>query len=503
MPQNFYRKQFSDYLGEQRAIDDIVQFFEPLIPPSPTPTPSVTASLTPTPTNTPSLTSTQTPTPSVTSSLTPTITPTQTSTNTQTPTPTSTSIPVTPTQTETPTNTPTQTPTNTITPTLTSTQTPTPTITPTEEYDIYLFAECGNQTNQFRFENVPGTLIVADNYLISGPYFNGYATVIPYVPTGPIYPSSGSTFVSVAACPTPTPTPTVTQTQTPTNTPTETLTQTPTTTPTPTSTPPLSGTAEANAYLTAVYNTGGTLNATISAATITLFTSLVSNGLYNKIGAMYPIIGGTAAAHSINAKNPYGTNVTWFGGITHGVSGATGAFGGYGDTNLPFTGMGTNVISQNNFHMSCYVNLNPNTAATNEGFGVIDFTTSFFYQVIPKRDTDFGGAAYGRMGDTAGEITFTPTRGVGLMTSVRRGASDRQLYFTGVSKGTSVTTYNNALTTLTPYIVATRQSAGDGSNVMTWAWFSFGSALSTAEQALLNTIINTFQTSLSRQGVLG
>jgi hypothetical protein len=225
--------------------------------------------------------------------------------------------------------------------------------------------------------------------------------------------------------------------------------------------------------------------------------------LYNKIGAMYPIIGGTAAAHSINAKNPTGTNVTWFGGITHGVSGATGAFGGYGDTNLSLSGMGTNVISQNDIHMSCYVNLNPNTAATNEGFGVIDFTTNFFYQVIPKRDTDFGGQARGRMGDIAGEITFTPTRGVGLMTSVRRASNNRQLYFLGTSQGTNTLTYNNALTTLTPYIAATRQSAGDGSNVMTWAWFSFGSALSTAEQALLNNIINTFQTSLSRQGTVG
>ena len=58
MSKVFYRKKFSDYLGEQRAIDDIVQVYEPN--PSPTPVPV-------TPTPTPTKTSTPTPTPSVTS----------------------------------------------------------------------------------------------------------------------------------------------------------------------------------------------------------------------------------------------------------------------------------------------------------------------------------------------------------------------------------------------------------------------------------------------------
>jgi hypothetical protein len=124
MSRIFYRKKFSDYLGEQRAIDDIVVFFTQDIVPTPTatpipitptptrtltPTPTVSVTLTPTPTNT------QTPTPSVTNTLTPT------QTNTLTPTPSVT-------------NTLTPTPTNTLTPTPTSTSvvsTPTPTPTPT------------------------------------------------------------------------------------------------------------------------------------------------------------------------------------------------------------------------------------------------------------------------------------------------------------------------------------------------------------------------------------
>ena len=197
--------------------------------PSETPTQTPTNTETPTQTPTNTETPTQTPTNTETPTNTPSETPTQTPTNTETPTPTVTNT-QTPTNTETPTNTPSKTPTQTPTNTETPTNTPTQTPTQTEPYDIYLFAECGNPSNQFRYENVPGTLTIGDVYLISGPYFNGYATVVPYVATGLLYPSAGSTFTGAPSCPTPTPTPTVTQTQTqtPTVSPTNTLTPTPT-----------------------------------------------------------------------------------------------------------------------------------------------------------------------------------------------------------------------------------------------------------------------------------
>ena len=167
---------------------------------TPTNTPSETPTLTPTntetPTNTPTNTETQTPTP----------------TNTQTSTPTGTSAPAasqspTLTQTETPTNTPTQ------------TLTPSPTAT-TEPFDIYSFRSCCDDTNIFRYVNVPGTLVVGQIFYISGPDFNGCAEVLPYEPTGEIFSSDGTSFTQQDTCndglcppcptltPTPTPTPT-------------------------------------------------------------------------------------------------------------------------------------------------------------------------------------------------------------------------------------------------------------------------------------------------------
>jgi len=132
MARTFYRKKFTNYLGEQRAIDDIVLFFTADLVPSPTPTPSITPSNTPTPSITPS----STPIISVTTTPTPTQTNTPTTTTTLTATPTSTpEVTTTPTQTSTPTPTTTTTltatPTQTESPTPTQTQTGTPAVSPT------------------------------------------------------------------------------------------------------------------------------------------------------------------------------------------------------------------------------------------------------------------------------------------------------------------------------------------------------------------------------------
>jgi hypothetical protein len=173
----------------------------------------VCGSPTPTPTNT----ATQTPTPSITASQ--TQTPTTTTTLTATPTTTTT-------LTATPTTTTTLTATPTTTTTLTATQTPTP--SPTEPYDIYLFQDCCDPTNYFRYQNVLGILSTGSTYSISGGTgFNGCATVQIYSAIGPIYDgmSSGTIIfgaqidcascITTIPCPPPTPTPTPTLTQTP------------------------------------------------------------------------------------------------------------------------------------------------------------------------------------------------------------------------------------------------------------------------------------------------
>ena len=147
---------------------------------TPTPTPSVTATVTPTVTKTPTVTPTKTVTPTVTTTKTPTLTPTKTvtpsvtATNTVTPSVTAT-VTKTVTPTVTTTNTPTPsvtrtqtpsvtasvTPTKTVTPSVTATVTKTPTLTPTPT--LSGFALTGGTTN-----TSSGTIVYEDCITCSG-----------------------------------------------------------------------------------------------------------------------------------------------------------------------------------------------------------------------------------------------------------------------------------------------------------------------------------------------
>jgi len=279
----FYKNTNDPNIFDMRTFYQYgAQYLAPSVPVTPTATPTQT--VTPNPTVTPTQTQTGTPNP--------TATPTQTQTGTPNPTPTPTTT-NTPTVTETPTNTPsvtntpTQTQTGTPNPTATQTQTgtPNPTVTPTQ-----------TQT---------GT------------------------PNPTVTPTQTQT-----GTPNPTATPTQTQTQTGTPNPTATPTQTKTGTPNPTTTPTLTptptiapGTTEARAYLSAVVSAGGTVSSPMSAATITMFNSIWTNGFNTGMFYMYPFIGGTAASHKFNGLNPVDTNgayrLTFNGGWTHSSSGAT------------------------------------------------------------------------------------------------------------------------------------------------------------------------------------
>lgn len=178
---------------------------------TPTPSPTNTPSQTATPTNT----ATNTPTPSVTT--------TQTSTSTPTPTQTGT-----PTQTVTPTNTGTPTPTPSVTQTQTPTGTPTntPTVTPTNAFFSFSITS-GSTSNQACEVGVSGTIWgnnpqfdLSDNFYVDGLGNTGLSAGY-YANSGNVaeLDSSGAVIGSIIICSNvPTPTPTITQTPSPTPT---------------------------------------------------------------------------------------------------------------------------------------------------------------------------------------------------------------------------------------------------------------------------------------------
>jgi hypothetical protein len=92
---------------------------------------------------------------------------------------------------------------------------------------------------------------------------------------------------------------------------------------------------DAEAFLTAAAIT----DPTITSAIDTLVVQLKADGIWSKMKALYPFVGGTASTHKFNLKNPLDTDaafrLVFNGGVTHSANGAQGnGTNGYFDTFL-------------------------------------------------------------------------------------------------------------------------------------------------------------------------
>jgi hypothetical protein len=310
--------------------------------------------------------------------------------------------------------------------------------------------------------------------------------------------------------PTPTQTPSNTQTSTPTNTPTTTttptVTPTKTATPTPSPTRPLSGTTEALIYLNRVVQSGGTVNATASAATITLFTSLVSNSLWDKIYAMYPTLGGVAASHTINGKSSSGVyDLIFNGGWTHSSAGMQpNGTNGYASTEFnPNTNIGTG----NNASLGIYVNLQGTVGDRIYDMGVNsnDGLLTDQLNIAAKRtastgnNTLFDAGSYGSVNSFGRVETTSQSSASGMTIGSVRSDTDRTLYRNGsniaTQTGNRIRTYANYNLALGAQNSATAILYYSSNQ---YAFAFIGGGLTNTEIVNLSSIINTYQTSLGR-----
>ena len=317
------------------------------------------------------------------------------------------------------------------------------------------------------------------------------STLTPTPSITPTLTNTPTNTITPSITPTLTTSPTPTQTGTPTPTLTNTPTNTGTPTPTPSSTLPASGTSQANAYLSAVITNGGTgLTPTISAATRTLFTSLVSNGLYSKMLAMYPLIGGVANSAKLNAVNLGTYDITWNGGMSFNFTGATSnGTNGFGDTGIIFSAL-TSYFTNGSFGVYCNTAF-PGTTTCPMGAGPSAVSRAMLFGAGGGFLLDWGSdpnpGGYGR---TA--ISSTPT---GLYICSSSGTSINRVLVNGS------TSYSNSVGIVksTPPNNMYLFKREDGYVYPGTETFAFvASALTLAEMTTLSTIINTYQTSLGR-----
>lgn len=314
-------------------------------------------------------------------------------------------------------------------------------------------------------------------------------------PTPSITPTNTVT-PTISLTPTLTPTPTISLT--PTNTVTPTISLTPTIT--PSTSLPASGTTEANAYLSAVVSAGGTgITSTVSAATRTLFTSLVSNGLYDKMKAFYPLLGGVSASAKFNAKNPLDTNaafrLTFNGGWTFNASGATGNNSNtYARTYISGSTLNTR-FSQ---HMSVYV-----TKATNSSdcveMGGADTASNTYTEILVDLIA-FGGNFRGyNINSTGNGVDSTSHSAMtGYFVSSRESDTKSYLYKNGSLNYSSTTVTNGTVSR--ELVIGARNDNGTPAQFTDRpiGFVTLGNGLTPSEIQTLSTIVNTWATSVGR-----
>lgn len=345
---------------------------------------------------------------------------------------------------------------------------------------------------------------------------------------------SGGTTPQVSPSPTPTntPTPSVTPTLTPTNTPTGTPTNTPTNTPTytptPSATPPepcyiltegsdaiqTEGSdnlepetcppspafdPDAEAFLNAVVLTGGTTDATISAATDTLFVSLKSTGVWNKLKIFYPMIGGTSSSIALNGFRSGSTfDLTFNGGFTFNSSGATGnGTTGWANTKFNNTGM-----TQDDYSAGFYQFTRDNATQTSEVIMGQSFGSSFPQLQL---STDISRINY-----------FMRSGPFSASTQVANGGNTDGFYINNRTGSTTTQLYRNGSLTPILNLTGSYTQAGTAYPIALWNFYQATGVFGTgyANQGLnfafigfgldqtditnLSSIVNTFETSLGR-----
>jgi ribosomal protein L18 len=122
--------------------------------------------------------------------------------------------------------------------------------------------------------------------------------------------------------------------------------------------------ADAQAFITAASITNPTQQSAIN----TLVTDLKGYGVWSKMKALYPFVGGTASSHKFNLKNPLDTDaafrLVFNGGVTHSSNGVL--FNGTNGWANTFVNP-LNALTLNNTHCSLYSRTNNLVAGTDIG----------------------------------------------------------------------------------------------------------------------------------------
>jgi len=252
----------------------------------------------------------------------------------------------------------------------------------------------------------------------------------------------------------------------------------------------------------AFIDAAGITDATQQSAINTLVTDLKGYGIWTKMKAIYPFVGGTATTHKYNLKDPQDTDaafrLVFSGGITHSSTGVLfGGVNGYADSFLiPSTSL------TNSTHFSFYSRTNQATSETTE-MGCFDTSSGVPISVLAIKTSIFSGAGSSNydirfcyLNDANLKLT-PPASTAGYAINTKLSGTTTKAFWNNSSLGTITGT--NALPNKKIYIGA-RNSDGTASLFTSkqCAFASIGDGLTDTEAANLYTAVQAYQTTLSR-----
>ena len=261
--------------------------------------------------------------------------------------------------------------------------------------------------------------------------------------------------------------------------------------------------SDAQSFITAA----GISNSVQQTALIGLVKMLKNEGLWTKMKAIYPFVGGTAVTHKWNLKDPRDTNdafrLTFYGGLSHDGGGVY--FNGsnsWCDTNM---NAATN-LNVDNLHLSFYSRTNANNTYSGGEIGHVGYNSwttppqdPLKQFTLRVRNPQYGGGAQFSSGNL--HTGYSTTDGFGLTIGSITNSSTAKMF-----KGRNTQEFANKANatgsntgTLPSFNISIGkiQGYGEFSNQQS-AFVSIGDGLTDAESAKLYGIVQIYQITLGR-----
>jgi hypothetical protein len=247
--------------------------------------------------------------------------------------------------------------------------------------------------------------------------------------------------------------------------------------------------ADAQAFIAAASITDSTQQTAIN----TLVTQLKTYGIWTKLKAVYPMVGGSASSHKFNLKDPRDLDAAYrlvfSGGWTHTSTGAKPN----GTTGYANTFLAPNTMNQNSIHASFYsrTNISGNywdLGAYDAGGGVV---------IGPRYQNGTNSLVYmnTKSNDGAFDTDNNPT--IGLYMGNRTSSTTNTLFRNGVII-VNGTKSSFAPISLNIYLGGDNEGTVVGYSPREQAFASIGDGLTDTEAANFYTAVQAYQTTLGR-----